>query len=264
MTVRSPRLLLNAALMLALVIAVLTLVDVNAVFSAVQEIQPELLVLTLLLLSADRVAMGLKWRHLIRGAGAKIRASTAISAYYQSGFAALLLPTSIAGEVIRGVLGRRAGVPGQVVVASMVVEKLVAAVSNLTLAGAAATFIWLAGSDQEMGAVARLSAIPVLVVVAVLATAGNRKVHEQTGRFLHRCGSRSRLPDLRPAFGEGRGLPHASWAPACELAVQPGRAPSPVLRALRARSWVGHLARIGDVPRGDRNRDACQADGRFS
>jgi glycosyltransferase 2 family protein len=185
MIARSPR-MLNAALMLALMIAVLTLVDVKAVFSAVHEIRPELLVLTLLLLSADRVAMGLKWRHLIRGAGANIRASTTIAAYYQSGFAALLLPTSLAGEVIRGVLGRRAGVPGQVVVASMVAEKLVAAVSNLTLAGAAATFIWFAGSDQEMGVVARLAAIPVLVVIVVLAVAASRRVHGQTGRFLGR------------------------------------------------------------------------------
>jgi glycosyltransferase 2 family protein len=186
MTFRNARLLLNAALTLALVIAIFTLVDVKAVVGAVRRIPLGLLGLALLVLSVDRAAMGLKWRHLIRGAGADIRASDSISAYYQSGFAALLLPTSIGGEVIRGMAGQRAGVPGHIVVASMVLEKLVASVSNLTLAGVGAAFIWLAGSGKDIGVVVRLSTIPGLVVVAVLAMFGSRRMHEQVGRLLGR------------------------------------------------------------------------------
>jgi uncharacterized protein (TIRG00374 family) len=183
---RPRRVLLRAGLTIALVVAVVAFVDLGAVARAVRAIQPALLALARVLLSADRIAMGLKWRHLITGAGAPIRARDAIGAYYQSGFAALLLPTSVVGEVLRGVIGSRAGVPGPVVAASMVLEKLVAAASNLVLAAAGVLYLLLAGYQDDVGLLVKLLSIPIAVVVLVLGIAGSRKLHELADRIVAR------------------------------------------------------------------------------
>jgi uncharacterized protein (TIRG00374 family) len=137
-----------------------------------------------LLLSADRVAMGLKWRHLINGVGAKIRAADAIAAYYQSGFAALLLPTSAGGEVIRGLLGYRSGVPGDAVVASMVLEKVIAAVSNLTWAAVGISYLVIAKHYRASGLLVSLWGASLLIIAVGLAAVGSRRLHHEAGRLL--------------------------------------------------------------------------------
>jgi uncharacterized protein (TIRG00374 family) len=139
----------------------------------------------LLVLSADRVMMGLKWRHLVNGAGGKMRIRDAVAIYYQSGFAALILPTSVGGEVLRGFLGQRAGVPLSLILASMVVEKLVAAVSSVILAGLAAVYLVLvtSGSDQTI-IVLVLGSAAVVALVVFLATYQN--AHEWVGRLVRR------------------------------------------------------------------------------
>jgi uncharacterized protein (TIRG00374 family) len=176
-----PRRLVNAVIAIALVIALILWVDVGEVIRAIGGVPIGMLLLVLVVLTADRVVMGLKWRHLVNGAGGKMRIRDAIAIYYQSGFAALLLPTSMGGEVLRGFLGQRAGVPLPLLVASMVLEKLVAAVSSVVLAGLAAVYIVAVTRGYDATVVALVLSSSAIVVV-VVGLAGHRGIHEWVGR----------------------------------------------------------------------------------
>jgi uncharacterized protein (TIRG00374 family) len=173
----------NTVLTLAILVALILLVDIREVLRALASIPLGLLALAFLVLSADRVVMGLKWRHLVNGAGGRMRTRDAVAIYYQSGFAALILPTSVAGEVLRGFLGQRAGVPLSLVLASMVLEKLVAAVSSVILAGLAAVYLVLvtSGSDHAIVMLV-LGSAAVVALVVFLAT--YHKAHQQMGRLV--------------------------------------------------------------------------------
>jgi hypothetical protein len=179
------KVLVRAAITAVLILVLLLTLDVNEMIRALRGIPPGVLVVVLVLLAADRVLMGLKWRHLVNGAGGRMRVRDAVAIYYQSGFAALLLPTSMGGEVLRGVLGQRAGVPVQLVLASMVVEKLVAGLSSVALAVVGAIYI-LAVTNSEAALVAWLVAGSSLIVVAALSLAGSRKVHHWIGGLARR------------------------------------------------------------------------------
>jgi uncharacterized protein (TIRG00374 family) len=167
------------------VLALVLAVDVMEVIRALQRIPSGVLALVLVLLSADRVMMGIKWRHLVNGAGGRMRVRDAVAIYYQSGFAALLLPTSMGGEVLRGILGRRAGVSLELVVGSMVLEKLVAGLSNLALALLGTLYIVAVTSGRD-GTVILLVTVSALIVVAAIALAGSRRVHEWIGGLVRR------------------------------------------------------------------------------
>ena len=177
--------IVNGLLFLALLAALALLVDLGEVASALAGIPAGLLALVLLVLSADRIAMGFKWRHLLNGAGARMRLRDAVAIYYQSGFAALILPTSVGGEVLRGILAQRAGISLPLILASMVLEKLIAAVSSIVLAGFAAVYIVLVtnGSD-DLILLLLLGSTAIVGTMALLAT--NRRAHEWIGGRVRR------------------------------------------------------------------------------
>ncbi|HEU5304398.1 MAG TPA: lysylphosphatidylglycerol synthase transmembrane domain-containing protein [Gemmatimonadales bacterium] len=162
--------------------ALLLTIDVHEVIRAIRGIPPGMLALVLVLLVADRVLMGLKWRQLVNGAGRRLRMRDAVGIYFQSGFAALLLPTSMGGEVLRGILGPRAGVPLQLLLPSMVMEKLIAGVSNVTLAVIGAAYV-VRATEGEDALVALAVGGSALVILATLVAAVNRRFHEWIGRW---------------------------------------------------------------------------------
>ncbi len=179
------RRVINTILTLAIVAALILLVDLREVVRALTSIPAGLLTLALLVLSADRVVMGLKWRHLVNGAGGRMRVRDAVAIYYQSGFAALILPTSVGGEVLRGFLGQRAGVQLPLILASMVLEKLVAAVSSVILAGLAAVYLVLVTSGSDHTIITLMLGCAALVgLVVFLATYPD--AHEWMGRLVRR------------------------------------------------------------------------------
>jgi uncharacterized protein (TIRG00374 family) len=177
--------LLKAGITVGLILAILLSVDLNEVIRALQRVPPGVLALAIGLLVVDRILMGIKWRHLVNASGGRMRIRDASAIYFQSGFAALLLPTSMGGEVLRGVLGQRAGVSIQLLLASMVVEKLVAGVSNVVLALAGALYL-LEVTQLQHSTVGWLVAGPAVIVFAAIALAGSRRAHRWVGRLVRR------------------------------------------------------------------------------
>ena len=174
--------MIRGGLTLVLLAGLLLTTDLDEVVRALREIPPALLALALVLLAADRILMGVKWRQLVNGAGGTMRTLDAVAIYYQSGFAALLLPTSVAGEVLRGVLGQRAGVPLPLLLPSMVMEKLIAGLSSVALAMIGVVYILEVTSGQET-LVAWAVAGSTAAVLAAFAVASSRRVHRWGGRW---------------------------------------------------------------------------------
>lgn len=87
--------------------------------------------------------------------------------------------------MLRGVLGQRAGVPLPLLLASMVLEKLVAAVSSVVLAAIAAGYIVLATSGSDHTVILLVLGCSA-IVAAVVFLAAHRRTHEWVGRQVHR------------------------------------------------------------------------------
>ncbi|MGH7510859.1 MAG: lysylphosphatidylglycerol synthase transmembrane domain-containing protein [Gemmatimonadales bacterium] len=176
---------LHIAVLTALFLAVAVFLDPREVVDAITRISPAALVLAIIVLSIDRLVMGLKWQHLVRGAGGDLGLNDAVGIYFQSKFITLAFPASFGGEVLRGILGTRAGVPGYLVVASMLLERVVAAVSSTVLACIGLFYLLTATVDASyppIFIVAGAAVMAGLIAVAVL----NRRFHAAVGRLVRR------------------------------------------------------------------------------
>jgi len=180
-----PRKWLRITVLIALLLAVAVFLDPREVITAITEISPPALVLAIILLSIDRIVMGVKWRHLVRGAGGELRLTDAVGIYFQSKFITLAFPASFGGEVMRGILGTRAGVPGYLVIASMLLERVVAAVSSTVLASLGLFYLLTAtvnAAHPPIFIVAGGAVVASLIAISVL----NRRFHTVVGRLVRR------------------------------------------------------------------------------
>ncbi len=171
---------------IAIVVATtLVFVDPREVGGALRVLPVTSMVLAVVVLSLDRFMMGLKWRQLVQSTGTPMRLIDAVSIYYQSKFATLVFPATFGGEVLRGFLGNRAGIPGHVVVASMVIERVIAALSSLMFA--AIGFLYLSNLPsyarfERTVVILVLAGTVGLALIAVLAL--HRPSHRLIGRAL--------------------------------------------------------------------------------
>jgi uncharacterized protein (TIRG00374 family) len=126
--------------------------------------------LSVMLVSLDRVLMGFKWRQLVSAGGGTLRLRDAISIYYQTSFADHVLPNLVTSEALRVYLGRTRGIPAPLLLGSMAIERLIGALAAIALAGVGllvvaaqlepqmrATFIDIVAFATLIGAIAVLA-----------------------------------------------------------------------------------------------------------
>ncbi len=135
------RLLVQFALLTAIVVAVVLWVDLRTVVAQLGALSAAPLGIALTLALACRFVMGYKWRQLIHAAGEALSLRTAVSVYFQSAFSSRVVPIGVGGDLLRAWLVRRAGVSGGVVLGSMAVEKVTALLSNVALAAMGALLL---------------------------------------------------------------------------------------------------------------------------
>jgi uncharacterized protein (TIRG00374 family) len=124
------------------------------------------ILLILGLATLDRFMMAHKWRYLLRRVGNAARFRDVLSAYYQAGFIQRCIPTSLSGDAMRAVVisGRHGGTTG--VLASMVVERLLAMLSAVFIALCGALLIMSDARGEPL--YMALMAIPALLVVMLI------------------------------------------------------------------------------------------------
>jgi hypothetical protein len=159
-------------------------VDWARVWAAIRSVSPGALLLALVLASSDRVLMGFKWRQLVRAAGGTMRLRDATNIYYQTCFTDLVFPNVVASEGLRVYLGRCFGVPLALLLGSMAIERVVAAVVAVVLA--ALGLLYLAAEVEPQ---MRRLFVEIIVAAAVVGMLGVlavwwTPVHRAAGRVL--------------------------------------------------------------------------------
>jgi uncharacterized protein len=117
-----------------IIVGCLFFIDVGQVVRVVRRMEGYAIVLVLLLLTADRVLMALKWRLLLGIGGAHLSPLAVIGIYYQGWLVGALLPSHVGGDVLRAhLVAQRTGVRHPAF-ASLVMEKLIGLLSAVNWA----------------------------------------------------------------------------------------------------------------------------------
>jgi glycosyltransferase 2 family protein len=92
---------------------------------------PELLVLALLVMTADRVLMSFKWILLLQSRGLRLPLYRGFKIYCASMIWGMFLPTTVGADALRAYLTSRSGLDGYEVTASIIVERVVGFIAAL-------------------------------------------------------------------------------------------------------------------------------------
>jgi uncharacterized protein (TIRG00374 family) len=141
-------------------------VDWSRVWTALTSMSPLALALAVALASADRVLMGFKWRQLVQAVGGSLRLRDATNIYYQTCFTDLVFPNVVASEGLRVYLGRRLEIPLALLLGSMAIERMVAAMVAIALA--ASGLLYLAAEVEPQMRQTFLEIISATAMIAAL------------------------------------------------------------------------------------------------
>jgi glycosyltransferase 2 family protein len=131
------------AVLAVVLLALVVMVDLRSLGLAIISIPPAAVLLALAIASLDRFVMGYKWRHLILAVGGKISLGSAVSAYYQSGISSRLLPIPMASDLLRAHVVGQVGLPLEVIISSITLEKAIAWLASTLLAVAGMIYLFL-------------------------------------------------------------------------------------------------------------------------
>jgi len=95
---------LKLLLTCGLLIAVVMSVDVGTVWQRIIAVNPLLILAALLCLVVGYVLCGLRWAWIAQGLGLEVSRGQKIRLYFLGMFASLFLPSTIGGDVVRGIL----------------------------------------------------------------------------------------------------------------------------------------------------------------
>ncbi len=137
------RVLINIAVSAVLVALLAWLVDLRSLGALLLSMNPLLVAVAIAAALADRALMIGKWYPLLRAQGVDVPLLRAARVYLAAGFASLVLPTSVGGDLFRAVaLGRERKAVVEIA-ASIVMERLLGlAASGILAAVALAVALW--------------------------------------------------------------------------------------------------------------------------
>lgn len=162
---RPARVLLHLLVLAAVLFAAWRFIDFDEFSSSIAAASLPWFLVLLALSTVDRFLMSGKWLQLLRHVGSRATFAAVLSAYYQVGFIQRFIPSSLSGDALRAfhISRQFKGTTG--LLASMVVEKLVAMVAAIVLAlvGLAMVFSRQRGGESWVLFVL----VPVLLVAVV-------------------------------------------------------------------------------------------------
>ncbi len=143
---------------MCLLVVLFVWVDLATFWESLAALSPGVVLLLVALATLDRFLMAGKWRHIAAGTGFHAPMGTFLRAYYGASFLSYVLPTTIGGDVYRGMRGAREA-PLSRVLASMVMERWVGVLASLVLAGAG--LIWLLAGPSGSAVLSLPGGLPV-------------------------------------------------------------------------------------------------------
>ena len=126
--------ILRVLVSLALIVAVLFLVDSAEFIRAAANVKPVYLLLVILLVIVDRLIVVYKWNLLLVSKQVNIAFSSLFSIYSTASLSGFVLPSTVGGDLFRIFRLSQLGVGKQVSIASIAVERVLGFVSMLVIA----------------------------------------------------------------------------------------------------------------------------------
>ena len=207
---RSPY-MVRVLLSIALLVALLWVVDIGKVAGILVGVSLPLLLLILVLQTLDRLLMAFKWWQLLEAADLGIRLSTAVRSYYISSFAGLFLPMTIGADVVRTMTLRNQGaVPA--VVATIVLERGIGAVAHAMLCVVSAFLLLQMGLDVGVPVETLwLMAVALLAVSSLGLPVSFLVAQRVANRLQSRRGLVGKMAALAASYAAARYQPRVVW-----------------------------------------------------
>lgn len=158
---------------IGLVVLVVSYIDFRELFRILLNANPWYLLAVVILFYLDRAVMSYKWDLLLRTLGIAIPFSQIYEIYTIVPLSGLLLPATIGVDLVRFAIFSRYKVDNKAVLASMVVERLIALVAILILASLSllGAFFWMKNSWTTFAAVKWLLLIGAALTLGLIAAA---------------------------------------------------------------------------------------------
>jgi glycosyltransferase 2 family protein len=161
---------------LLLIALVLYVIDLNEVINLLISLNPEFLMVIILLIYLDRFLMAYKWRLLLNALDIKTSLLPLVHVYIITPLPAIFLPSSIGGDIFRLFSLSRSKVDSKSIFASIVVERIIGFFSILILATFSLFFaFFLFGDRFEIGStllsltLAGIILMPLIIVISFWA-----------------------------------------------------------------------------------------------
>jgi uncharacterized protein (TIRG00374 family) len=147
-------------------------IDVGEAVRAIRGASLPLILLSLLITTVNRVLMAVKWNVLLRARGIVLTWAEATRVYYRSTFLGIFLPPTVGGDAVRAWLVTRDRSRLEIVVSSILVERLLGLLALAAFGTAAAVlFPRMAGGASDLDPTRLLTVVGGAGVLAVAAFA---------------------------------------------------------------------------------------------
>lgn len=162
---RPTRMLLHLVVLAVVLFAAWRFIDFGEFTRSIAAASLPWFLVLLALSTVDRFLMAGKWYQLLRHVGSSATFPAVLSAYYQVGFVQRFIPSSLSGDALRAfhISRQFKGTTG--LLATMVVEKLVAMVAAMVLALVGLALVFSQRLDGQVWTL--FAMVPVLLVVVL-------------------------------------------------------------------------------------------------
>jgi uncharacterized protein (TIRG00374 family) len=151
---------------LGILVLLFVWVDLQSLFQIFYRLGSSAIGILFLIYTSDRLVMAYKWYLLVRSRQAEVRFWTLVRAYNYSALLGPFVPATVGGDAIRFLVVRLEPISRELLVSSMVVEKLLGFLAMLIMAAGAV--IWL---FVELGTSGIIRGLVVGMLVGIAGTA---------------------------------------------------------------------------------------------
>jgi len=180
-------------------------IDFPRLISSLNRVSLLTIVVVILLVTADRMLMAYKWLALLKIVGITPRFSRIVSIYYQAAFISRIMPTALAGDVLRGYLVSTFSRGWEKVLGSMLIEKIMAVLSSIGLATIGSLFLLQQLKEEGIPYFSYLLVAAIGCMVVLFRLSFSERLQETVVRFLPVDRLQASLGKLRGAYQQFRG-----------------------------------------------------------
>jgi uncharacterized protein (TIRG00374 family) len=161
--------ILRWAVSAALLVLLFRMVELQALKDALEQTNLALLLVAFIMLLADRFFFGLRWRMILQPYTTRVSLGTLVRITFISTFIANFLPSALSADLVRGYFLYKENANMEVVVSTVMLDRLLGFVAQLLLALVAMAIAYFQGFLPEDW----LLIVPILFGMTVLGVGGD-------------------------------------------------------------------------------------------